>query len=270
MSDRIASLPQYDLVEIRHATDAWWTGIARHLERHGVEDVPSGLTRTEDDEAIWRRPGLILTQTCGYPLMTELLDSLRPVASPIYACEGCAGADYSSALIVRSDDPANSLDDMRGRRVAINNRNSHSGMNALRHAVAPLARDGRFFGDAILSGGHALSVAAVREARADIAAIDSVTLALLRRHAPAKAAGIRVLAWTAAAPSLPYATHVGLPAAQDERIRAALSDASADPNLAPARDALLLTGFDTATVETYRTMIDFRDAAEAQGYPEIA
>ena len=51
------------------------------------------------------------------------------------------------------------LDDLRGRVAAINDPDFHSGSNALRALVAPLARDGRFFGAVKVSGSHALSLA---------------------------------------------------------------------------------------------------------------
>jgi hypothetical protein len=35
---RIAELPWYDVPELVAATDAWWRGIARHLQAAGVEE----------------------------------------------------------------------------------------------------------------------------------------------------------------------------------------------------------------------------------------
>ena len=35
---RYASLPMYDLTEIRHATQAWWAGLARTFEAAGIDD----------------------------------------------------------------------------------------------------------------------------------------------------------------------------------------------------------------------------------------
>ncbi|NMM42881.1 PhnD/SsuA/transferrin family substrate-binding protein [Rhodospirillaceae bacterium KN72] len=269
MPDRIASLPQYDLPELRQATDAWWTGIARHMRVVGLDDVPQVLTRAEDAEALWRDPHILLTQTCGYPLMTELSDCLRPVATPIYRCDGCRGATYSSVLIVRTDGPLHRLEDARGKVAAANNRNSHSGMNALRHCVAPLATDGRFFGRVLWTGGHAASAQAVAEGKADIAAVDAVTWALLSRERSALTQRLRVIGNTDYAPSLPYATRIDAPEAVRALLFQALAAAAADPSLASVRHALLIGGFTPADFSTYQTVLDWKADAAAAGYPDL-
>lgn len=265
----LASLPQYDLPEIRAATDAWWAGLARHLRAAGFADVPDRLTRQEQGEALWRDPALLITQTCGYPLMTELSGILVPAATPIYACEGCDGPTYRSLIVVRDDSAARELGDLRATRAAVNNPNSHSGMNILRHTVAPLARDGRFFSEIVMTGGHPLSIEAVRTGAADVAAIDCVTWALLGRHRPDALAGVRVLCRTDPAPSLPYALRADRPVEARERIWAALQAASADPMLAAARDVLRIDGFAPAGLQTYRVMLTMRDAAVARGCADL-
>jgi ABC-type phosphate/phosphonate transport system substrate-binding protein len=274
MGRLIASLPQYDLPFLRADTDAWWQGLARHLRDQGLDDVPDHLTRSDDDERNWRHPDLLLTQTCGYPLMTQLQQDLRAVATPVYDCPGCVDGTYSSAVIVQGGSPYRSLDDLRGARVAINNWNSHSGMNALRHAVAPLASGGVFFSDVLVTGGHALSIQAVLAGTADVAAIDSVTWALIGRERSQQMAqslsGLRVLTWTAPAPSLPYAVRVDAPQDVRQQVQAALIAAGDDPALAPIRQRLMLTRFIPCDTPDYQHMLDFRDQAEGLGYPVLA
>ena len=50
----IASLPMYDLPEVRRATDAWWAGLAAGFTRAGVADVPTRWTATGS----WPRSGM--------------------------------------------------------------------------------------------------------------------------------------------------------------------------------------------------------------------
>lgn len=269
MTAPFASLPQYDLPELTDATDAWWDGLAAHLRRHGVEAVPESLTRVEDAEALWRDPALMLTQTCGYPLMTELKDYLQPVATPHYDCEGCEAGLYSSALVVRRSDRIATLNDLRGKRAAVNNANSHSGMNALRHAVAPLAEAGRFFADFLYSGGHAHSAEAVRRGRADIAAIDSVTWALLQRVRPEATDELEVVQWTRKAPALPYAVRIDATPSQVRRIQEAVLDAAEDPDLGDVRAALLIKGMKAAGFDDYAPVLTMKAEAESRGYPQI-
>ena len=38
-----ASLPMYDLPELRSATDSWWSGVAGAIEGHGFDAAPGML-----------------------------------------------------------------------------------------------------------------------------------------------------------------------------------------------------------------------------------
>ncbi len=174
----LASLPMYDLPEVRAATDAWWRAVARALRQAGFEDVPDALTRAARREEVWRSPELLLTQTCGYPLRFDLAGSLSACAAPVYAAPGCDGHLYSSALVAREDDPARRLEEFRGRAVAANAPDSQSGCNCLRAMVAPLAVRGRFFARVEWTGAHRASLEALREAVHD-ASITAARAALL-------------------------------------------------------------------------------------------
>ena len=63
--------------------------------------------------------------------------------------------------------------------------------------------DGRFFARAIETGGHLNSLAAVREGRADVCAIDCVCVALARRYRPEALEGLVEIARSPAVPGLP-------------------------------------------------------------------
>lgn len=266
----IAGLTMYDLPELRDATDAWWASIARQLTRAGLPDVPASLTRGRPVGDLWRDPDLLVTQTCGYPLTHAYADVLTAIAAPDYRAEGCGGGTYSSAFVVRADDPAQSLEDLRGRRVAANGPDSQSGCNALRAAIAPLAGGAPFFGEVVWSGAHRQSIAEVREGRADIAAIDGVTFALVGDAAPEEVADIRVLGWSRVTPALPYAVRRSLDPETRTRVKDAVMAAAADPDAATARRTLRLDGFRAIDDADYTVMVDMRLEAERLGYPALA
>ena len=266
----LAALTMYDLPELRAATDSWWTVLACHLRREGIAEVPDALTRGREIGDVWRDPGLLLTQTCGYPLTHGHADDLCAVAVPDYRAEGCGGGLYRSAFVVRADDPAQELKDLRGRRAAANGPDSQSGCNALRAAVSEIAGGERFFSDVLWTGAHRQSLTAVREGSADIAAIDGVTFALVGDVAPGEVEGLRVLGWSAATPALPYAVRKGLDADARHRVADALMSAAADPEGADARYALRLSGLKPASDRDYAVMVEMREAAEARGYPLLA
>ena len=189
------------------------------------------------------------------------------VATPAYRAAGCDGARYCSILLVREDDPAETLADLRGRRVAFNATDSQSGYNSLRAAVAPLARDGRFFAGSMATGAHAESVIAVAAGEADLCAVDCVTWALLARDEPERVRGLRAIGRTASAPGLPLITGAAAPLAA---IRAAVAAVMADPGLAAVRAALLLEGVEILDDAAYDAILAMERQAVAAGYPRLA
>lgn len=242
MPSLLAGLPMYDLPEVRRATDDWWRGLARAFRRQGIADVPKHLSRRISRAQLWQAPDLLFAQTCGFPFTHAFATALAPIATPYYAAPGCSGPEYSSLIVIREDDPAASLLELRGRIVAINARDSHSGCNILRAMTAPLAGGGRFFGRTVVTGSHRASLAAVARGRAELAAIDCVLYALLERHHRPALTGVRVLTRSPAAPGLPYVMHANQPPEMLARLRAGLFEALADPALAASRDALLIAG----------------------------
>ena len=265
----IASLGMYDPRWLQHANSTLWAAIAERLRNAGLSGVPDRLTRDRRLDSIWAAPDLLLAQTCGYPLTTRLGDAVTVVATPIYQAPGCEGAWHRSALIVRCYDPATGLAALAGRRAAINARDSNTGMNLLRAAVAPLAHAGRFFGAVVETGAHARSVAAVIAGRADVAAIDAVTLALLRDRYPTIDRRIRVLDWTAATPGLPLITAAGQPEATSAALRTALAEVLSDPALAATRAALRLVGATVLDRRDYDAVLSLERQAREHRYPQL-
>jgi ABC-type phosphate/phosphonate transport system substrate-binding protein len=265
-----ASLPMYDLPELASAHDALWIAIARRLLESGLDDVPLSLSRGGTATERWSDDALLLSQACGYPLLHAFAGKLRVVATPRYLAPGCAGASYSSVVVVRAGSPAPDLFSLRGAVCAVNDRASHSGMNVLRAMIAPLATGGRFFRDVVVTGSHEASIARVRAGHADLCAVDAVTHALLARHRPAALAGTRVLVWSPLAPALPYVTRR---AASDElvdRLRYAVEGTMRDPALAEARRELLLDGVEVLGESAYAPIAHMAERAAALGFPELA
>ena len=262
-------LPMYDPPELHALVDAWWSGLARALRAEGVTDVPDRLDRDLSLDALWGAPDLLLTQTCGYPLFGAWANRLQYVATPRYAAEGCEGPGYLSWLVVPADSPAQHLEDLRGTRCSISARISHSGYNALRGLIAPLARNGRFFGSVVVSGAHAESLDQLARGEVDVAAIDCITFALLARCRSRVTDRTRIIGRSASAPGLPYATRIDAPPELVAQLRAGLRRAFADPELALLREALLLDGLDVLPDSAYACMAQLEADARQRGYVEL-
>jgi ABC-type phosphate/phosphonate transport system substrate-binding protein len=268
-NERLAALPMYDLPELAEAHDQLWAAIARRLRDDGVEGVPACLTRDAPLHALWTDPDLLLSQACGYPLMTVLSGQVRVVSTPRYRAQGCKGPLHRSAVVVRLIDRAEALADLAGRRLALNDETSGTGMNLLRALVAPLARGRRFFSRVEITGSHLASAEAVAGGDADLAAIDCVTWAHLQRLRPALAAKVRVLTWSASSPGLPLITARDTTAATLAAIGRALGEVSRDPALAGARRELLLEGFSHLPPARYLSALHWQRFAADLHYPEL-
>lgn len=254
----IVSLPMYDWPEVAEATEAWAQGVLKHLD---------GKARTRDRNpdyfSGWRQPDLLFSQTCGYPFTHEFRGKLTYVATPHYGIPGCEGPNYRSFIFAREHRP---LADFRGRRAAVNNPDSMSGMLALKLVFAPLAKGGRFFSQVIESGGHIRSMIAVRDDKADICAIDAVCVALARRYRPDYLEGLVEIARAPMVPGLPFVTAPGNDPAP---LRQALAKAFADPDLASARKALFLAGHSVLAAEAYDLILKLERQMEEAGGLEL-
>ncbi len=264
-----AGLPMYDLPELHFATDAWWVGIARALRREGIEDVPERLTRNLHTEELWQIPDLLLSQTCGYNVAGAHAGRFAYVATPCFTAPGCEGPLYSSHLVVPATSEARTLEDLRGKRCVINGYASHSGCNALRAAFAPFAQGGRFFASVTASGGHALSLQVLAQGEADVAAIDCVVYALLARCRPTAVEGVRIIGQTPSAPVGPYVGIAGTSADVVARLRNGLLRAMDDPDLARAREALLIGGLAILNPDDYDRIQQIEVEAMRLGYQDF-
>lgn len=263
----------YDPPELRDVTDTLWSALAAALEDEGVHGVPRQLTRDRHHRELWGDPHLLWSQTCGYPLARHFAGRLRVVATPRYAVPECVGSWYTSRVVVRADSPARGLADLRGAVCAANEIDSHSGTNAFRALVAPIAFSGgggRFFSAVKWSGGHRMSLEMVVKGEADVAAIDCITFALLSGVRPELTSTVREIARTAPCPGLPFVTPASTSDDELARMRAALARVFDDPATAEARAALLFDGFEILPEDAYQTVLDLEAAACRLGYPELA
>jgi ABC-type phosphate/phosphonate transport system substrate-binding protein len=265
---RVASLGMYDAPGARAANDSLWQGIASRLTAAGVEGVPDTLDRSRSLDEIWADPDLLLAQTCGYPLVTQWKGKLQYLTTPRYRAPGTEGASHCSLIVVRKDDPGQTLNDFRGRTAAINGRGSNTGMNLPRALLAPLANGRAFFTEVIETGSHGGSAVAVAEGRADLAAIDAVTFAHLERDVPEVTAALRTLATTASCPSLPFVTSLTTPRRVVRLLRDAISQTIEDDR--EAAGSLFLDGAERIGIRRYQVLATMEARARRRGYPVLA
>jgi ABC-type phosphate/phosphonate transport system substrate-binding protein len=252
----IASLPMYDLPEVRDDTDRFWAALSKLLDW----DVP--LSRGGDYHAPWLSSQLIFSQTCGYPLSHALSGKVDYVATPIYDAYGCEGSTYCSLIFARE---ALAPSAFLGKIAAVNTQDSMSGMLALRLFFAPVAKTQRFFARTLWSGSHAASLLALQSGEANVAAIDCVTVALLKRHRPQVLSGLVEIGRSPSAPALPFITK----AVAADKVQTALRAVFSDAAMAETLRALLLKDFRVLPATAYDVIPEFERQLKELGDPVL-
>ena len=262
------AMPMYNVsTQVARAWEELLIAVIAGLRSRGWTDTMEIVRPPDDLAGFWRSPDVLLTQTCGYPYVTQLSSLVRLIATPTFDLLGCHGFNYASFFVVREDSELTSLEALRGKRAVINQPHSQSGMNALRYAIAPLAHNGQFFGSVQESGAHLASLEFVRRGDADVASIDCVTFGLAQRYAPKWVAGIRVLHTSETTPGLPLISSTAITNEQAEDLFDTLK--SLDLTAADVLKFLDLSGFAQVPPGGYKIISDQVSRAELLGYPQL-
>lgn len=255
-----AALPMY--TARAGAVQTFWDALRSELS---AQPLPATLEWPADYVAHWLSPALLLSQSCGYPLTHVLDGKVQLLGSFVYDVPGSHGIHSCSQIIRRRSDTRSTLPAFRGSTVAFNAPDSQSGYNALRALIAPLAEQGRFFGQALETGAHLHSIDAVLDGRADLAAIDAVTWALAQEARPELTRGLTVLGQTAPYPGLPLITSLYTQAATVARLQTALHTVATDARYAVVRAPLRIAGFVRSSRDDYAVCRTMEDEAAALG-----
>jgi len=237
----------YDWPEITTETNQLFDQLKQSIGDAGF-NPPEELTREGDLWDIWKSPRLLLGQTCGLPLCTDLKGKVTLLGTPTYDIDCDAGL-YCSVIVVKSDSPLAALVDLKDKIFAYNAPNSQSGYAAMINAV--ITSDAPFnpMVKNVETGSHRNSIKAVATGIADFAAIDAISWQLALRHEP-DAKRLRVLQITSPTPALPFIT-AHRPDEQVEKLQKAIKIAMKNLDVA-TKENLLLTGFKNTTLESYQ------------------
>lgn len=238
----IANLPMYHRPELNEAHDLYWALIRKHLTAAGI-DSPETLSQDAGEMDVWVRPDLVFSQTCSMPFRKLIHDQVTLVGTPDFGVKGCHAGYYRSAFVVPKDDQRSDLVEFKNALFAYNMEISQSGYVA---AKAEAAKHDFFFENRTCSGGHLNSALMIAEKKAEIAAIDAVSLKLMERYDDFYN-GLKIIQWTAPTPSLPY---ISGPDTNGKDIFNAVS-AAIDELPTQVRDQLMIKGIIQIPKETY-------------------
>ena len=265
-----ASLPMYNLPEMRAANAAFWQAVRTEAARDGLAALPEHLDGSRKPVPARIDSMVVFTQVCGWPLRTIFAGQAAVLAVPCYDAPFCDGPAHAGVFVVARDSPATALSGLRGSRFLVNSQHSNSGMNLPRLALAALGVRAPFFASVTETGSQPLNLEAVAGGEADATAVDCVTLAFFTRHRPALAALLRVLAPTPPSPALPFVTSVDTPPEVRTVLAAALRRVGTAPEWASARAGLLLRDILPPEAADYAIPLRYASESTSLGYPLLA
>lgn len=248
-----AAYPMYNQPETQTWVNQWWQALAAQLQDMGI-DTPSQLTQPQDYYQHWQNQDLLLSQTCGYPLTHDLAGKVQYLITPCYDTPYNQGAYYCSLLVVQEGSTAQTFADLQGTSFAYNSLDSQSGYNCLYPLLAeqgiPAHND--YFGTMQASGGHRQSLAMVQNGQAQTCAIDSVTFALLAKHAPETVAGLRVvITTTPLVPGLPFITSLATSPETAQQLRQAITQVQQNPAMQDCLQQILIKDWQVLELADY-------------------
>jgi ABC-type phosphate/phosphonate transport system substrate-binding protein len=238
----VASMAMYPFSNLRSAYDHLWDGVRSRLTFTAPE-----LDWDLEALGACRRDDLLLGQTCGWPLVTELASTVRVVGTFDCDVDGALDGTYCAVLVTNTGD---SLADLLLRpdlTVAANSADSLSGWVSLR-SVASAA--GISLERVEWTGSHAASIGALQHGSAHLAAIDAVSWALLGGQ------GLSIVGHGPRVPCLPLVTAGTSSDSLVGELRGAFAATVRDPAMADTCAALRIRDF------LVRDLVDYKGLSE--------
>lgn len=165
----------------------------------GWDDVPDHLSRDLSADQAWSHARLLLGQICIRP-WRERYAHLRPLCHPVYAGTTEPGR-HAAQVVVASGSSYQSIDDLEGARVAVNDMGSNTGYTLLEEITGPIDR---WAGGIVITGSHHNSLAALSRGEAQVASIDEISFRMIEQAEPELTNACRTIAQTRKSVTPPF------------------------------------------------------------------
>lgn len=264
----IASFPMYVVTPTAFQTLWDWMrqDIIKQLGNSYSDAIEEVLIYPQDLHEHWQQANVLMSQTCGYPLVTELKNKVHLLGSFEYDVPFANEIYCKSVIICKANHEGTQLSDFKNKVVAFNSAQSQSGYNSLRHLIAPLSSKGQFFKSTIFTGGHRDSVLAVQAGQADIASIDGVSYEGFLQHAPEITQGLKIIATTHSYPGLPLISAINTPTTVLTALKNTLQGLHLQPGLQDTLKTLFIKKFSISSWQDYEVCLDMEKQAKALNY----
>ncbi len=154
---------------------------------------------------------ICLSWICGllYTRLQENNNHLSAMLAPLFSYTSDELPVYYSYIITRKDNFYQNLGELKGMRLALNERASFSGYEILRHYYGKTQQMPEF-SQVLVTSSHLASVQSILANSADVAAIDHSLYSYWAKHNPDLAQNLKILEPLGPFPAPPFVVHESL------------------------------------------------------------
>jgi ABC-type phosphate/phosphonate transport system substrate-binding protein len=242
----------YPFASVVWAWDALW-----ELLRRRVTWLPARLAHSGDVQARWIDPDCVVNHVCGWPLARWHAEDHRVLGAFSLTIPEADGYRYRSTLVSPRDV---ALAELLGgdARIVANSSDSLSGWISLLNAA--VGADAPLPGVVTFTSAHIESLRALADDGADLACIDSWSLALISKEQPELTSVLHRIALGPWIPTPAVTVRSSVPVDEGEQFADALVAVLADDASQSIREALLIDGFVRLTIDDYRPVLSQRSS----------
>ena len=237
-------LGMYPFESVQWAWDDIWAAV--HADAPWTPDT---LTRSGDVHARWYDTDCVVTHVCGWPYAALHRSDMHLVgAFTLDLAEADAHGHYHSVLLSPHEATLDELVSDTTHAVA-NSADSLSGWISL--LAATVGPGGTWPGAVTFTSAHSDSLRALAKHEADLACLDSWTLALISAEEPELLAGLQRVGLGPRIPTPAIAARRSVTIDQLAELRDAFAAALGNPATAAAREALHIVSMAENTLDDY-------------------
>ena len=237
----------YPFASVAWAWDTIWAAV--HTRSAWT---PETLTRSGDVHARWYDSNCLITHVCGWPFAALHRSDMHLIGAFALEIPEADGGHYRSVLLSPHQLSLDELVLAQTHAVA-NSADSLSGWFSL--LATTVGSAGQWPGNVTYTSAHHDSLVALAKGKADIASIDSWSLALIAAEEPELVAGLHRVALGPRIPTPAITARRSILPDQLDELRQTFIDALADPVTSDARAALRIKGFADNRLDDYLAIL---------------
>jgi len=238
----IAHFGMYPFAHLNDAYDELWAAVAAR-----IDGAPTTLCRSLDLHSTWHSPELLVGQTCGWPLITELAGVVEVFGAFDVRVPFASQGHYRTVLVASKPIGIEELRRNPATVVAVNGLDSLSGWVSLQWAW------GGQPANVLETGGHVLSMRAVASGEAQVASIDAMSFEFLAQVEPTTVGRLHIIGHGPSVGTLPLVMSKAL-AGRRAEVRQAFAEAMLDPALSAVLARLRINGFVPRELSDYESL----------------